>query len=248
MRVLIHDMLTERQQSILFALVPEYIHHATPVGSEFLRHKHEFGVGPATIRNELSELTEKGYLEQPHTSAGRVPTDKGYRFYVDILIEERELKRAKKETKRKKEFFQKIEGEGNADGLESLLAKVVEEFSDTLVWGVQEGYNSIVFGGLRKALRQPEFQDVDSIDQFLAAFEYIFFATEEIVKQAKNTKQKVFIGKELQMFPSSDYALVISSFPMRQKKVVWTAFFGPKRMRYRENLELIEWLEEYFTA
>jgi heat-inducible transcriptional repressor len=82
--------LTERQQKLLAIVVKEYVETAVPIGSETLR-KRGFGVSSATIRNELAELEEKGYLTHPHTSAGRVPTELGYRYFVESLMEEFEL-------------------------------------------------------------------------------------------------------------------------------------------------------------
>jgi len=80
--------LHERRQRILAAVVDDYVETAEPVGSATLVRKHDFGVKPATIRNELAAMSEMGYLRQPHTSAGRVPSDMGYRFYVDKLMPE----------------------------------------------------------------------------------------------------------------------------------------------------------------
>ncbi|HZH97405.1 MAG TPA: hypothetical protein VEX38_00420, partial [Fimbriimonadaceae bacterium] len=81
--------LDPRKQSILRAVVFEYVDAAEPVGSELLTQKYDLGVKSATIRNELADLSDLGYLEQPHTSAGRIPSDQGYRYYVDRLIIER---------------------------------------------------------------------------------------------------------------------------------------------------------------
>ncbi|HEY3783270.1 MAG TPA: heat-inducible transcriptional repressor HrcA [Fimbriimonadaceae bacterium] len=78
--------LDPRKQSILRAVVFEYVSSAEPVGSELLTQKYELGVKSATVRNELADLSELGFLEQPHTSAGRIPSDKGYRYFVDRLI------------------------------------------------------------------------------------------------------------------------------------------------------------------
>lgn len=78
--------LDARKRSILRAVILEYVAAAEPVGSELIAQKYELGVRSATVRNELAEMSELGYLEQPHTSAGRIPSDKGYRFYVDHLI------------------------------------------------------------------------------------------------------------------------------------------------------------------
>lgn len=78
--------LDARKQRILQAITDDYIETAEPVGSRTLARKYRLGVSPATIRNEMADLEESGYLEQPHVSSGRVPSDRGYRYYVDVLI------------------------------------------------------------------------------------------------------------------------------------------------------------------
>jgi heat-inducible transcriptional repressor len=78
--------LDTRKRLVLQAVVEDYVQSAEPVGSRTLARKHALGVSPATIRIEMADLEEMGYLEQPHTSAGRIPSDKGYRFYVDQLL------------------------------------------------------------------------------------------------------------------------------------------------------------------
>ncbi|MBH5318154.1 heat-inducible transcriptional repressor HrcA [Paenibacillus sp. GSMTC-2017] len=80
-------MLTDRQRMILNAIVDDYIRFAEPVGSRSISKRGDVGFSPATIRNEMADLEELGFLEQPHTSAGRVPSTKGYRYYVDNLIQ-----------------------------------------------------------------------------------------------------------------------------------------------------------------
>lgn len=79
--------LDERKRKVLQAIVDDYINTAEPIGSRTIARKYHLGVSPATIRNEMSELEMLGFLEQPHTSAGRIPSVKGYRFYVDSLLE-----------------------------------------------------------------------------------------------------------------------------------------------------------------
>lgn len=80
------EQLDERKQRVLKAIIDDYIESAEPVGSRTLARKHDLGVSPATIRNEMADLEMLGYLEHLHTSSGRVPSSKGYRFYVDGLI------------------------------------------------------------------------------------------------------------------------------------------------------------------
>ena len=79
-------VLDERKLRILCAIIDDYIETAAPVGSRTITRRHDIGVSPATIRNEMSDLTELGYLDQPHVSAGRVPSGKAYRLYVDRLM------------------------------------------------------------------------------------------------------------------------------------------------------------------
>jgi len=83
--------LDDRKRKILQAIIDDYINTAEPIGSRTIARKHELGLSSATIRNEMSDLEEMGYLAQPHTSAGRVPSDKGYRLYVDELMKARDI-------------------------------------------------------------------------------------------------------------------------------------------------------------
>lgn len=102
-------VLCERRCRILKAVINDYVETAEPVGSETLARKYSFGVKPATIRNELAAMSELGYLKQPHTSAGRVPSDLGYRFYVDELMPEPLL--GEDETARVRRGFDPYESE-----------------------------------------------------------------------------------------------------------------------------------------
>jgi heat-inducible transcriptional repressor len=78
--------LDDRKKKILYAVITDYIMTAEPIGSRTIAKKYNIGLSSATIRNEMADLEEMGYLEQPHTSAGRIPSDKGYRFYVDSIL------------------------------------------------------------------------------------------------------------------------------------------------------------------
>jgi heat-inducible transcriptional repressor len=85
------ETLNEREKSILRSVIFTFIQSATPVGSRYISKKHSLGLSAATVRNVMSDLEELGYINHPHTSAGRIPTDKGYRFYVDSLMDLEEL-------------------------------------------------------------------------------------------------------------------------------------------------------------
>ena len=88
-------MLDERKLAVLRAIVQDYVATREPVGSKALAERHSLGVSPATIRNDMAALEDEGYIAQPHTSAGRVPTDSGYRLFVDRLSTVRPLVRGR---------------------------------------------------------------------------------------------------------------------------------------------------------
>ncbi len=113
--------LNERKQTILRAVIFEYIREAEPVGSELLASKYAWGVKSATVRNELADLADLGFLEQPHTSAGRIPSDLGYRYYVDNLIVDQDPAGDSK---------QKVRGAtGDGDALQALLQEATRVLS-----------------------------------------------------------------------------------------------------------------------
>jgi len=117
--------LDARKQEILKAVIHAYVHEAEPVGSERVAQRLRARVSPATVRNEMAALEELGYLSHPHTSAGRVPTDRGYRVYVDTLLDEEEL--SPSERSRLRRFLTAgEEGTDVAEEVARALAAVTE--------------------------------------------------------------------------------------------------------------------------
>lgn len=89
---MLNEELNEREKLILRSIIQQFVLTATPVGSRFITKKYNIGLSPASVRNIMSDLEDSGFINHPHTSAGRIPTDKGYRFYVDSLMEKPRLK------------------------------------------------------------------------------------------------------------------------------------------------------------
>ena len=96
------NTLDDRKRRILKVITDDYIASAEPVGSRTIARKYNLGLSPATIRNEMADLEEEGYLQQPHTSSGRIPSDLGYRYYVDALMERRHLRTEEMEAIKRK--------------------------------------------------------------------------------------------------------------------------------------------------
>jgi len=102
------ESLSERSQNILEAIVEDYIASAEPVGSRAISRKHDFNLSPASVRNVMADLEELGLLCSPHTSAGRIPTGKGFQYYIDSLLEVRHLNRDEKKNLRNSYRFQNM--------------------------------------------------------------------------------------------------------------------------------------------
>jgi heat-inducible transcriptional repressor len=122
-------MLTDRRARILQFVVREYIDSATPVGSGTIVSKYGLKASPATIRSEMVRLEEEGYLDQPHTSAGRIPSDRGYRHYVESLMEEEELSEEIKRTIRHQFYQVGPASEAWAQLAAAILARSVENLA-----------------------------------------------------------------------------------------------------------------------
>lgn len=148
--------LTARQTQILKSLIDEYIETAEPVGSEALEKKYNFGVSPATIRNEMAQLKKLGYLKQPHTSAGRVPTPDAIKFYIDQLMEEKQMSLTD-EVRVKEEVW---DVRKNIDDLIHEATQSLAHRTGTLaVATTDEG--KVWHAGYANLLTNPEFADLE---------------------------------------------------------------------------------------
>jgi len=148
--------LTNRQTQILKALIEEYIATAEPVSSEQLEKKYNLGVSPATIRNEMSDLVHQGFLHQPHTSAGRVPTPMGLRFFVDHLMQEKQLSVSDEVSTKEKVWDSRFD----FDKLmrQSALA-LADRTKNLSIIATDTG--DVYYAGVANILDTPEFFDID---------------------------------------------------------------------------------------
>jgi heat-inducible transcriptional repressor len=148
--------LSDRQLQILKTVIDEYIETAEPVGSETLDKKYNLGVSPATIRNEMVVLTRNGFLKQPHTSAGRVPTPVALKLYVDKLMKQKELSVADEVTVKQKIWEHRTR-------MDRLLREATHALADQTktmsLAATDEG--DIFTSGVSNILDMPEFYDID---------------------------------------------------------------------------------------
>lgn len=230
--------ITKRQGQILDKIVNDYINLAQPISSELLEKRHDFKICPATIRIEMQKLTDLDYLYQPHTSAGRIPTDKGFRFVVDRLLKEesleapdkkfrKEIRQIEKEVEDSLKFFQEITKILASTSSNLALSYL---FDEKIFW--KEGWQEI--------FDEPEFEDTERVRNFLEMIENLEKNIEDFVFENRQIPAvKVYIGKENPIPKSKDFSLIISQSKFPKKKKVTLAILGPKRMAYQRNITLI---------
>lgn len=184
--------LTPRQALILKTLIEEYTNSAEAVGSETLEQKYSLGVSPATIRNEMAILTKTGYLKQLHTSAGRIPTAKALRFYIDQLMEEKKLSLAE-EVKAKQRIN---DAKSDLDHVMQEATRALAEDSKMLSVGAIDGEPSVWHSGYANILSMPEFYNIDVTAHVLSLIEQMDRVRQLLFHQSEESLSVLF-GEEL---------------------------------------------------
>jgi transcriptional regulator of heat shock response len=221
-----------RTADILTAAIREYIESGQPVSSGELYRKYGFRVKPATIRNELAALEEGGYLMQPHTSSGRVPTDKGYRFLVDAILDE--FGGALTVNIRKVEPLTEELLGGDVSGLVHDLSEALNLLGVGFVSRgapVKRGLDDLV----SNLLGSQDLVNLREVEEVVHDFEEIDERVGELLDFLGGERAPhVFIGKS--PITRSPHLSVIADHFQTDRGVVVVAAVGPKRMDYRENL------------
>jgi heat-inducible transcriptional repressor len=220
------ESLSERQRQILKAVIEEYIKTAEPVSSQAIEKKYNPGVSPATIRNEMGKLIEEGFLKQPHTSAGRVPTPKALKFYVETLMTPKELSVADEVSIKQKVWDYRLE-------FDKLLREATRELAQKTralaVATTNEG--DVYYSGTCNLLDMPEFFDIDltrSMLSFLDRFDYVESIFEKVIDE---NQIHMLLGEEIgyNLSPCGVIFTHYSAGPKHQGEI---GVIGPMRLNF----------------
>lgn len=234
--------MNQRQQKILSAVIEEYTATAIPVGSKILVEKYGFKISPATMRSDLAHLEKEKYLYQPHVSAGRIPTDKGYKYFVDEMMGDTELTVA--EQKKLQAELLKMKATHNR--LSRTTAKLLSVLSGNLAISAME--KDFADFGIRELLEQPEFKEVDEFCKVAEALDYIDENINTLLQGVKPGETKIFIGKENPIKEISNCSMVVSPYKTKSGEKGVLAIIGPKRMQYAKNKSLVEYMKKLLSA
>jgi len=231
-----------RRRAILTSTINRYIKEAEPVSSEDVAG--DFDLSSATIRNIFAELEEAGYLTHPYTSGGRIPTNRGYRYYVDFLLSQMELLDEEKEHI-VKEYKREIKRMDDVLEKTSEVISVITHY--TGIVSFLEWQDRLLYKGVSYILDQPEFRDLERMRILIQVLEEKQNLL-TIINRDFSEKVKVYIGSELGFPGIEDCALVVSSFYQKNKPLGRLAVLGPMRMEYKHIIPSLDYIADILTG
>ncbi|MCH7759689.1 hypothetical protein IID20_05020 [Patescibacteria group bacterium] len=238
--------MIRRQEKLLQLIIKEYVRTAQPVSSEYLAKNSHLKVSPATIRNEMVELTTQMYLCQPHTSAGRLPTLKGFEYYIQNLLKKKSLSSAEKtilKQIRKKHLSsrQLSQNRQSREFLMKMMAQQMAALSGELsILAFND--HSFYYTGLSYLLAQPEFGEQDliyDVSQIVDQLDRIMFDIFDSIGE----EPEIMIG-EKNPFSSSYSAIFIRCQLPSDRHCTLIGLLGPIRMDYDKNVALINYIQQ----
>lgn len=235
----------QREEEILDLIIESYIEESRPVSSTHLCQKYRLPYSSATVRNIMESLEHKGYISHLHTSSGRVPTQKGFQYYVDRCVEkklqaikEKEVNNNRKDNK-DKEIIEKSK-KGN---LIEVLEKTSEILANNtgypaLVTICGEDDERVMLKGARFILEQPEFEDVAKLRNLFYAIEVKMDQIHQFLSQYIENDLKILVGDEIGFEEISECSLVVSGIKA-ETICLALAVLGPMRMHYLRAIEAL---------
>jgi len=237
-------MLTDfrkRHEEVLEIIIKRYIETAEPISSRFVSRR--LGLSSATIRNVMADLEDTGFITHPHTSAGRMPTDKGYRYYIDSLMRIRKLNEG---------IIKMIDNQYHhaVRSLEDVLEKtshLISNLTNYVGITLYPGYERIYLDGASHIIEQPEFKDLGKLYHILKYLEAKREILDLLSKDSEKDGLAIHIGKELKNSDLSDCSIVTRSYKVKGKLSGRLGVIGPKRMLYDKVIPTIETLADTVT-
>ena len=243
--------ITSRQTQILVAIIEQYAEVASPVGSVTLAKLFE--VSSATIRSEMAKLEELGLITQPHTSAGRIPTDKGYRFYVNRLTEENQggdeqILLNASNSKDNLRGFRAISSRVSAqnDRADHAIRSAVDSLVEiTGNLGLATIGDQLYMNGIYNLFSQPEFESGEAVQSVAQLLDNLEPWLREV---APNEPLNVYIGSENPIGKSSGASLIISKFESPFSENSYIGVLGPTRQNYGKVVRLVQKTGEFLEG
>lgn len=234
--------LNQRQRQLLKHIIDEYIETAEPVGSETIVNKYNPGVSPATVRNEMVALTDKGFLKQTHTSAGRMPTPVAVKFYINELMKEKELP-VKEEVEIKGDLYDQRENFHRL--LRGTTRKLAQKTGALSVAYTDD--EEIYYDGAANILDAPEFYDIDLTKTVLTTVAEAQLLSAIFARATGPEQVHILIGEELGREYMDQCGIVFTSFRSGSGHTGVLGVIGPARMSYPRIIPTVRYFGNLLT-
>jgi heat-inducible transcriptional repressor len=232
------DGLTSRQTQVLKTIIDEYIGTAEPVGSEAMDKKYNLGVSPATIRNEMVTLTKAGYLKQPHASAGRIPTPVAMKFYINQLMEEKQMSLVD-EVKAKEEVW---DSRSDIDELMDEATHALASRTKSLaVAALKDKKNRFWQAGQSYIFNNPEFAEMAACQSLFSIFDEFDKMDRLFFGMAESTSPlEVLFGEEIGWPELAPAGIIATHFTIKGKPGA-LGVIGPARSNYGTVIPILRY-------
>ncbi|MDD5136243.1 MAG: HTH domain-containing protein [Candidatus Omnitrophica bacterium] len=236
-----HKEAKTREADVLALIVKRYVETAEPVGSRFIAK--QLDLSSATIRNVMSDLEESGYITHPHTSAGRIPTDKGYRYYIESLMQVKNVNDS---------VAKSIQGEYThaRRSLEDVLERtshLISNLTNYVGLTLFSEYHKLYLDGTSHIVEQPEFKDFRKLYCILRSLEEKRDILDLLADDVDTDRLTIHIGKENQSNYLSECSIVTRGYKVKGKVSGRLGVIGPKRMVYEKVIPTVEYLADAVT-
>ncbi len=231
--------LSQRQHDILLATIHEYIRTARAVGSGTLVEACDLALSPASVRTALMELEEQGYLSQPHTSAGRIPTERAYRYFIAHMLNERRVAEDAQDSIR--HAF--AHGGTYEERLKAVARALADLCENTVIVGFAR--HDVFYTGLAHLFQQPEFAHLDLVRSISSVVDRMDDVVASLYDRV-HAETVIFVGKE-SPFGEATGALLMKCAPAMSRTARLLGIVGPQRMAYDENAALLQFTRQILT-
>lgn len=235
--------MTTRQKQLLAAIIEEFIETANAVGSVSLNDKYHFNVSPATIRNEMAALVKQGYLDKPHTSAGRVPTTRGLRYFLEELMQDlEEIDVLTRQQVRQRFHHARFNKEDLVREALQTLTSISHNPAIALIG------NEVYYAGLAAMLDIPEFQELAQLRSLMCVLEDYAKLSNVFNSHRHPQEVQVLIGDETELADFENYAVIFSELRLHGDQQGYIAVIGPNRMHYDKIIPAVKYIADTISS
>lgn len=235
--------LSDRKQALLKGIIDEHVAKAKPVSSQFLVEQLGLELSSATIRNEMKELEDEGFITHPHTSAGRIPTELGYRYYLEHFLDGKaQLDMASQEEL--SQLLNVVTDQGPEGTVKNVMKGIAAKSNEAILLSLNS--RSFFYTGISNLFAKPEFQNVSELVGFSKLIDQLDDVMMKLHSVEPDDDVTFLVGSDN---PVSTYcSALVTSYHLGEQVAGTVALLGPMRMDYQYNYKLLKYTKSLFET